>query len=95
MHPFVVETIRQARRLIIAVVGGTLVLIGIVMIVTPGPGWLVILLGLSVLAAEFVWARRLLRRLKRKGAQIGGAILGKVRTGAPPASPAGAPPEAP
>lgn len=81
MHPFVVETIRQARRLIIAVVGGTLVLIGIVMIVTPGPGWLVILLGLSVLAAEFVWARRLLRRLKRKGAQIGGAILNRVRNG--------------
>lgn len=88
MHPFVVETIRQARRLITAVVGGTLVLLGVVMIVTPGPGWLVILLGMSVLAAEFLWARRLLRRLKRQSARIGGAILGRVRGGSRPTPPA-------
>ncbi len=93
MHPLVVGTIRQARRLIIAVVGGTLVLLGVAMIVTPGPGWLVILLGLSVLAAEFVWARRLLRRLKRTGAELGGVLIGRIRPR--PTPPADAPRRAP
>jgi len=35
------------------------------MIVTPGPGWLAILLALAILAAEFAWARRLLDRLRK------------------------------
>lgn len=70
-------TLRQARRVVIAVVGFTLVLAGVVMIVTPGPGWLTILLGLSVLGAEFVWARRLLKRLKQHGSELGNKVLGK------------------
>src|SRR5690348_17777021 len=41
--------------------GFTFLLLGIVMIFTPGPGTPVILLGLGLLAAEFVWARRLVR----------------------------------
>jgi tellurite resistance protein TerC len=41
-------------------------LIGIAMIVLPGPAILVIPLGLAILATEFVWARRLLKRLKDK-----------------------------
>ena len=41
-----------------------------VMFFTPGPGWLTILLGLGILAAEFVWARRVLDRLKREGGRI-------------------------
>lgn len=45
-------------------------LVGIVMLVTPGPGWLVILLGLGLLAAEFVWARRLRDRIKREGERV-------------------------
>jgi len=40
------------------------------MIVTPGPGWLVIFLGLGLLAAEFVWARRLMDRMKREGERV-------------------------
>jgi hypothetical protein len=47
----------------------------VVMIVTPGPGWLVILFGLGILAAEFVWARRLLDRLKKEGLRIRDAVL--------------------
>ena len=89
MHPFVFETLRQARRAIIAVVGFTVVALGVVMIVTPGPGWLLIFLGLSVLAAEFVWARRLLKRLKRKGVQVREAIFG---AGTAPSEPAPKPP---
>jgi uncharacterized protein (TIGR02611 family) len=65
------ETIRQARRLIILIVGLTLFLSGVAMLITPGPGWLLILAGLSVLALEFVWARRLLRKIKAKGYELG------------------------
>lgn len=60
-------TLRQARRLVIAVIGGTVLLIGIVMLVTPGPAIIVIPMGLAILAIEFAWARRLLRRFKDTG----------------------------
>ncbi len=53
-----------ARRIAIAVIGGTVVLVGVVMLVTPGPALLVIPLGLAILAVEFAWARHWLNRLK-------------------------------
>lgn len=56
--------LKQARRLIVGVVGGTVVLIGIIMIVTPGPAVVVIPLGLGILATEFIWARTLLQHVK-------------------------------
>jgi tellurite resistance protein TerC len=60
-----------ARKIVIGVIGGTIVLIGIAMIFLPGPGSVVIPIGLLVLASEFAWARWLLRRGKRavKGAK--------------------------
>jgi len=66
----ILRTVEQVRRLSRIVGGFTLLLIGIVMLVTPGPGWLVILLGLGLLAAEFVWARRLMDRIKRQGERV-------------------------
>ena len=74
-----VETLRQARRIIVAVIGFTVLLVGIVMIVTPGPGWLAILLGLSILSAEFVWARRWLRRIKTTGSDLARSVLGQSK----------------
>jgi uncharacterized protein (TIGR02611 family) len=59
-----VRTLQQAKRIFRIVFGFTLLAIGIVMIVTPGPGTLTILGALGVLAAEFVWARRLLEQVK-------------------------------
>ena len=59
-----------ATRLAVAIVGFTITLLGVVMLVTSGPGWLMILLGLGVLSVEFVWARRLLRRLKEGAAEL-------------------------
>jgi uncharacterized protein (TIGR02611 family) len=53
------------RRVIIAVIGGTILLIGIAMIVLPGPAVVVIPLGLAVLATEFIWARRWLRKARK------------------------------
>lgn len=70
------QTLKHARRVIIAVVGFTILTLGIVMLVTPGPGWAVILLGLSILAVEFVWARRLLKRFKKAGSDVASSIFG-------------------
>ena len=58
------ELLRGAWRLIVLVVGGTLLLVGVAMIVLPGPAFVVIPAGLAVLATEFVWARRLLVRVR-------------------------------
>jgi uncharacterized protein (TIGR02611 family) len=64
MNTLVLKTLQQAKRLIVIVVGSTILLLGIAMIVLPGPAVLVIPIGLSVLATELVWARRLLIKLK-------------------------------
>jgi len=55
---------RSARRAIIAVVGVSVILIGVLLFFTPAPAILVIPLGLSILATEFLWAGRLLSRFK-------------------------------
>jgi uncharacterized protein (TIGR02611 family) len=70
----IVRTVEQVRRGFRIVAGFTLLIAGVVMIVTPGPGWLVILLGLGLLAAEFVWARRLMDRIKREGDRVREAV---------------------
>jgi tellurite resistance protein TerC len=46
--------LRFAKRIVVAVVGGTVTLIGIALIVLPGPAFVVIPIGLSILATEFV-----------------------------------------
>lgn len=51
------KTIRQLKRLIIAVVGFTVLAIGLAMIVLPGPAFIVIPPSLAILATEFIWAR--------------------------------------
>lgn len=55
--------IRSGRVVLHTVVGGVLVVAGIVMLVTPGPGIVTIVLGLAVLAREFAWAERRQREL--------------------------------
>lgn len=52
------------RKLIVAVLGGTVVLIGIALIVLPGPAFIVIPVGLAILATEFAWAQNALARAK-------------------------------
>ena len=51
------------RRVVVATVGSTLLIAGVVMLILPGPGLVVILAGLTVLATEFHWARRVKRRV--------------------------------
>lgn len=64
------ETVQQVKRFSKILGGFTLLLVGVVMLVTPGPGWAAIIGGLAMLAAEFVWARRLLNRLKVQGERL-------------------------
>jgi tellurite resistance protein TerC len=52
------------RKLVIAVIGGTVLLLGIAMIVLPGPAVVVVPAGLAILATQFLWARRALRKGK-------------------------------
>lgn len=58
-------TYKAARRITIAVVGVTVILLGAVMIVTPGPALIVIPIGLAILSLEFAWARHWLRKLRQ------------------------------
>ena len=66
----IVKTIQQAKRFVKILMGFTLLVLGIIMVLTPGPGALTIILALGVLAAEFVWARRLLDRVKEQGVRL-------------------------
>ena len=50
------------RKIVIAVIGTTILLIGVALIVLPGPAFIVIPIGLSILASEFIWARRVIKR---------------------------------
>ena len=57
-------TYSTGRRIVISIVGASVLLLGVVMIVTPGPAIILIPAGLAILAVEFVWARRWLRKLR-------------------------------
>ncbi len=59
-------TYRQARRLAVLVIGGTVLLLGLALIVLPGPAFIVIPAGLAILSLEFAWARAFLARVRRE-----------------------------
>ena len=59
-------TVKMANRIAIAVAGATVLLLGVVMIITPGPAFILIPVGLAILGLEFAWARLWLRWLRRR-----------------------------
>lgn len=61
---------RLAKRIVITVVGFTVLLAGVIMIVLPGPAFVVIPVGLGILSLEFAWARVWLRKIKEKGEEL-------------------------
>ncbi|MEW6070990.1 MAG: TerC family protein [Planctomycetota bacterium] len=83
-------TLRQARRVVIGIVGVTLLALGLVFLLLPGPGFPAILLGLAILALEFVWARRWLAKIRATYRAVRAAVDGKPH--AEPSEPAGEPP---
>lgn len=64
MNSTVQNSYKAARRIAIGVVGSTVLLVGLVMIVLPGPAIVVIPIGLAILGLEFAWARYWLRKLR-------------------------------
>jgi tellurite resistance protein TerC len=68
-------TYREARRVAILTLGMTIVILGLIMLVTPGPGMLMIILGLAVLGAEFAWARTWLNRMREMAGDVGDRVM--------------------
>ena len=66
----ILRTVEQVRRVFLIMAGFTLLLAGVIMLVTPGPGLLTIFIGLGLLAAEFVWARRLMDRIRHESGRF-------------------------
>jgi uncharacterized protein (TIGR02611 family) len=57
---------QHTKKVLIGIIGGIVVLIGIVAIPYPGPGWLIVFAGLTILATEFAWAQRALDYLRKQ-----------------------------
>ena len=66
MNHIFFRTLAQARRVVVVVAGFSILVVGIAMIVLPGPAIVVIPIGLAILATEFVWARKLLTTAKER-----------------------------
>ena len=69
-------TYKLARRLAVTLVGSTMLLLGFVMIVIPGPAVVFIPIGLAILGLEFAWARSWLKRLRETISSSGAKLRG-------------------
>jgi hypothetical protein len=79
----VIKTLKIAKRLIIVVFGFTLLIIGIFLAIpgVPGPGIFVVWGGLAILAAEFLWARKLLKKIQTHGVRLRDLIFRRGKQG--------------
>jgi hypothetical protein len=64
-------TIKRAKRLFVAVVGCTVLALGVALLVLPGPALVVIPIGLGILASEFFWAKRLVTAMNEYLVRMG------------------------
>jgi len=83
-HPFVAPfkavalfIKRSGKRIAVTIAGFAVLIVGIAMLVLPGPGIVVIIAGLAILATEYVWAERLLRMAKTRAVQAKDKVLRK------------------
>ena len=65
-----IENIKVVRRVIVSVIGVTVLLIGVALLVLPGPAFIVIPVGLAILASEYAWARRWLKKVRRMASDV-------------------------
>jgi uncharacterized protein (TIGR02611 family) len=65
-----IENIKVVRRVIVSVIGATVLLIGVALLVLPGPAFIVIPIGLAILATEYAWARRWLKKVRRMASSV-------------------------
>jgi uncharacterized protein (TIGR02611 family) len=82
-HPLF-RTYKIAKRIAIGIVGGSVLLVGIAMIVLPGPAFVVIPVGLGILSIEFAWARIWLKKVRTKAEEM---ARGFGKTGRNPGDP--------
>ena len=68
---------RNGKRVAVTIAGFAVILVGVALLVLPGPGIVVIIGGLAILATQYVWAERLLRIAKEKANQAKDAVLRK------------------
>ena len=69
------------KKSAVTILGAALLLVGLAMMILPGPGILVIVAGLAVLATEYVWARSLLDRAKTQAEKVqAAAVASRWRT---------------
>lgn len=61
----------RALKLVRTIIGFTVLLVGIALIVLPGPAFVVIPIGLAILATEYAWARHYLQKFKDGGSKLG------------------------
>jgi hypothetical protein len=66
---------RNGRRIAVTVIGVLVLLAGLVLLILPGPGWVLIFVGLSILGSEYVWAERLLRLAKEQANNAKNRVL--------------------
>lgn len=66
---------RNGKRVGVTIAGFAVLLAGVALLVLPGPGWLLIFLGLGILSTEYVWAQRMLNTAKRKAEDAKNAVL--------------------
>ena len=72
---------KSGKRIAVTIAGFTVLIVGIVLIPLPGPGWLIVFSGLAILATEYVWARRVLNYAKAKVGQAKDVVLRKDQSG--------------
>jgi tellurite resistance protein TerC len=69
--------IKVVKRVIVSVVGATVLLIGVALLILPGPAFIVIPVGLAILASEYAWARRWLKKVRQMASNV---VSGRDRT---------------
>jgi len=74
------ENIKIVRRIIVTVIGATVLVIGIALLVLPGPAFIVIPIGLAILATEYAWARHWLRKARQIASNV---VPGRHRANPP------------
>jgi tellurite resistance protein TerC len=71
---------KPIRQVLAASVGVTVLVIGVALLVLPGPGIVVILVGLAILATEFAWAKRRLHQVKHHGSKLTQAVTRRSKS---------------
>jgi uncharacterized protein (TIGR02611 family) len=86
---------RMAKRIAIGIVGGSVLIVGVCMLVLPGPAFVVIPAGLAILGIEFAWARIWLKKVKDKSQAMARGVADRMSRRTPAPTPPAAPPGPP